>query len=272
MILREVINPDRDHVGAIVATLVPLIGGESDPLVLGSAILALGLASDRDAIIAICRHSKHDDEGVRLAVAKALPPIYRDEIEAGSYIPTLLALSSDTDDDVREWACLDLARLLDDDTPELRSALAARLHDPHEGTRCEAIVGLASRHDPRALPPLLAMLEEGSSLMLLVEAAAWIGDASLVPHLLDFASDDEVEAALDRCDPKRRARREARNAALVEALAAHGIEATVNPEAFDDEISWVSPNGNRQAVIEHVLARPDVNGDIQATAARLAQP
>ena len=207
MILREVINPDRDHVGAIVATLVPRIGGESDPLVLGSAILALGLASDRDAIIAICRHSKHDDEGVRLAVAKALPPIYRDEIEAGSYIPTLLALSSDTDDDVREWACLDLARLLDDDTPELRSALAARLHDPHEGTRCEAIVGLASRHDPRALPPLLAMLEEGSSLMLLVEAAAWIGDASLVSHLLDFASDDEVEAALDRCDPKRRAPR-----------------------------------------------------------------
>ena len=271
-ILGAVINPDREHVSGVIGLLAPLIESEHDPLVLACAIRALSHTEDRDRAVASSRHAVHADAGVRLAVAQALSSGYNGEIEPEDYLPALLALSSDADDDVRDWACFGLGRIVDVDTPELRSALAARLDDPHEDTRSEAIVGLASRHDPRALPPLIAMLEAGSSLTLLVEAAAWIGDASLVPHLLDFASDDEVEAALDRCDPERRERRATRNSELVAALATHGIAAEIELSAFEDEVSWERADGRWSADVERVLARPDVNGDIEAAAAHLAAP
>ena len=273
-LLGAVINPDRGHVRGVVEACLPLAAVEQDPLVLAAAIRALGHASEQDAVSAIAQHHGHASAGTRLAVAQTLPPIYNDGIVLGTYLPALLALSADDDDDVRDWACFQLGRqLLEIDTPELRSALAARLDDPHEDTRAEAIVGLAQRHDPRALPALVRALDEGDAGELLVEAAAWIGDASLVPHLLDFESDDEVEAALDRCDPERRARRAARNAALVDALAARGLEATVTLEAFDDDISWTTVEGQTfGADVERVLARSDVNGDIEAAAAHLAAP
>ena len=272
-ILGAVINPDPEHVRDVVDACLPLAAGEQDPLVLAAAIGALHFASERIAVDAVALHVDHPNAGVRLAVARALPPTPHDEIDPSAFVPQLLALSTDEDENVRDWACFQLGRQLPEiDTPELRAALAARLDDPHEDTRCEAIVGLASRHDPRALPPLLAMLEAGSSLTLLVEAAAWIGDASLVPHLLDFASDDEVEAALDRCDPERRTRRAARNRELVAALATHGITAKIELSAFEDEVSWERADGRWSADVERVLARPDVNGDIEAAAAHLAAP
>ena len=271
-ILGAVVNPDREHVRGVVDALVPLIGAELDPSVLDEAIHALGHVNGEAAVVAIAPFARHADVDVRLAVAQAIPPISEEDVEPATYLPALLALSGDEDDDVRDWACFGLGRMVDADTPELRSALAARLDDPHEDTRCEAIVGLASRHDPRALPALLRALDEGGAADLLVEAAAWIGDASLVPHLLDFTSDDEVEAALDRCDPKRRARRAARNSALVAALATHGIEAELTLSAFEDEVSWERADGRRSADVERVLARPDVKGDIEAAAAYLAAP
>lgn len=51
MILREAINPYRDRVRGTVRALVRPIGDRTDPLVPASAILALGLVRDRDAVI-----------------------------------------------------------------------------------------------------------------------------------------------------------------------------------------------------------------------------
>ena len=46
-----------------------------------------------------------------------------------------------------------------DDTPVLRDALAARLDDPDEDTRMEAVHGLALRGDERAQAPARDLLE-----------------------------------------------------------------------------------------------------------------
>ena len=81
-----------------------------------------------------------------------------------------------------------------------------------------------------------------------------------------------MEAALDRCDPERRARRAERNSELVAALATHGIEAELTLLAFEDEVSWERADGRWSADVERVLARPDVNGDSGAAAAYLGAP
>ena len=51
---------------------------------------------------------------------------------------------------MRDWATFALGTLADEDTPALRDALAARLDDPDEDTRLEAVHGLALRGDHRA--------------------------------------------------------------------------------------------------------------------------
>ena len=51
---------------------------------------------------------------------------------------------------VRDWATFALGTLAEDDGQALRDALVARLEDPDEDTRLEAVHGLAVRGDPRA--------------------------------------------------------------------------------------------------------------------------
>jgi hypothetical protein len=53
-----------------------------------------------------------------------------------------------------------LQRRRDEDTDAIRDALAARVDDPDGDTSGEALLGLARRHDPRALPVLLARLDD----------------------------------------------------------------------------------------------------------------
>ena len=73
-------------------------------------------------------------------------------------LQTLIGLSGDSEDDVRDWATFALGTLADADEPELRDALAARLDDPDEATRLEAVHGLAVRGDPRAAEPAREVL------------------------------------------------------------------------------------------------------------------
>jgi HEAT repeat protein len=70
---------------------------------------------------------------------------------------TLIQLSADPDAEVRDWATFALGAWLDDDA-SVDDALAARLDDPDEETRGEAIHGLARRNDPRVIPALIAAL------------------------------------------------------------------------------------------------------------------
>lgn len=160
---------------------------DEHPEILVSAIAALGHCGDPRGLAAVVRHAAHPDEDVRFAVAGALPMVAGDPPAAGA-VSALIGLSADPDSDVRDWATFGLGSMLDEDSEPIRDALAARLDDPDGDTAGEALVGLARRHDPRALPVLLATLA-GNPGNLIIEAAAELGAAEALPALRQLKRD-----------------------------------------------------------------------------------
>jgi HEAT repeat protein len=142
---------------------------ESDPIVLDSAIIALGHLGAPEGIRAILRFSEHHDENVRYAVAWSLPTGLGDDYEV---IDTLIKLMNDSDSDVRDWATFGLGSQSHADSEQIREALYQRLQDADEDTRAEAVVGLAVRKNLRVLPLILEELERDEYGILYEEAAS----------------------------------------------------------------------------------------------------
>ncbi len=80
------------------------------------------------------------------------------------------------------------------DSQELRAALADRLEDPHDETRCEALVGLAMRHDMRALPVLKKEIFAGARFALVLEAARWMASRDLCEPLRALTKSTDADA------------------------------------------------------------------------------
>jgi HEAT repeat protein len=131
--------------------LLRLLEQDDEPAVLSSAAVGLGHLRDERAIDRLAELASHTDPVVRRGVVHGL--MGHDDDRA---VATLIALSTDLDDDVRDWATFSLGVQIDRDTPELREALATRLADSNPEARAEAIRGLARRRDERALEPALA--------------------------------------------------------------------------------------------------------------------
>ncbi|GAA3672156.1 hypothetical protein GCM10022237_34780 [Nocardioides ginsengisoli] len=119
-------------------------------------------------------------------------------------------LTVDADPRVRDAACFALGEQWREiDTPELREALAARLDDIDRDTRSEALLGLAYRRDPRALPRVRAALSRPSGDLWRLElvAAAALGDPQLHELVLehrdgwDEEDDRTAEVACRLTDP-----------------------------------------------------------------------
>jgi methionyl-tRNA formyltransferase len=115
---------------------------ETDPAVVEAIACAFGMLGEPYGQEWLLQQSGHPDPRVREGVAFALGGRAAD----GS-LRTLIALSKDHDADVRDWATFALGTLAEQDTPELREALAARVQDADPDTRLEAIHGLAVRGD-----------------------------------------------------------------------------------------------------------------------------
>lgn len=136
------------------AALRTMAAREDDPLVLSAIICAfghLGAPAGHDWLLA---QRGHADTYVREAVAFALGG-RKDQ----ATLDALIELSRDEDTKVRDWATFALGTLAEVDSPALRDALAARLEDPDEDTRMEAVHGLALRGDARASEPARDLLE-----------------------------------------------------------------------------------------------------------------
>lgn len=134
---------------------------------LSSAIQALGHIGDARAIPLLVRYSAHPAAEVRFAVACASDNF----VDEAAVVAVLLELTRDADEDVRDWATFGLGSVCEVDTPELRNALAERLNDPLTDVADEALAGLARRRDPRALPPLIARLQQPDVDELMLQAA-----------------------------------------------------------------------------------------------------
>jgi hypothetical protein len=145
-----------------------MLENEQDPMVLDSAICALGHLGIAEAVPVILRYRDHPAESIRFAVTFALGCFPNDP----QSVDGLLKLISDTDADVRDWAVFGLGVLGDADSFEIREALLRRLDDADEDVREEAAVGLGKRQDQRLIPRLRAMLDEPELGGRVAEAAA----------------------------------------------------------------------------------------------------
>ena len=135
------------------AALRALAEHEQDPEVLAAIACAFGHLGHPHGIDWLLARAADPEADVREAVAFALGGRPGDEV-----LQALIALSGDVEDDVRDWATFALGTLAEADKPELRDALAARIDDPDEATRLEAVHGLAVRGDPRAEEPARDLL------------------------------------------------------------------------------------------------------------------
>jgi HEAT repeat protein len=124
--------------------------------------IALGHLKDSRAISCLIGLRKHPNRGVRFGVMFGL--LGHQTPEA---IEALIALSSDSDEHVRDWSTFGLGQMIDVDTPAIRAALRARLDDPCLNARGEAIEALATRRDLSVIPALIQELKSGVSLPLL---------------------------------------------------------------------------------------------------------
>lgn len=157
--------------------LLQMVATEVEASVLSSIGTALGHLHDARAVKAMAPFATHASEDVRLGVVLALSVH-----EAG--VDTLIQLSADTDEDVRNWATFALGSQLEEvDTPSLRDALVARLEEADGEVRGEALLGLALRKDPRVIEPLRRELASGIITVLAIEAAQRLGDPQFAPAL-----------------------------------------------------------------------------------------
>ncbi|GAA3440646.1 ankyrin repeat domain-containing protein [Planomonospora venezuelensis] len=130
---------------------------ENDERVLRSVLGALGHHADPRALPEVLEIITSDGwtrtESDPAALAAVLPPGHDEGLAL------LVSMTEDPDDDVRDWATMSLAGL-DQDTPRIREALAARLGDEDLSTVAEAARGLAARGDARARAGIERVLAE----------------------------------------------------------------------------------------------------------------
>jgi HEAT repeat protein len=208
-ILGQLGVPERTFPAESVKVLLALLETESDEDVLDAICIALGHIHDPTAIPALSRLKTHPSPTIRYAVVFGLLAF-----EQHLAIKTLIELSRDPDELVRDWATFGLGSQIDTDTPEIRAALLARILDKDEVTRGEALVGLARRRDARIIEPLIKELaryratEHGDYSL---RAAEELADARLLPVLKKLkhsadAGDTTFDEAIRLCNRRKRSR------------------------------------------------------------------
>jgi HEAT repeat protein len=161
---------------------------ESDPLPLLSAIYALGHIGSPLGLPLMIQNRTHESPDVRLAVACALGKFADDP----SAVQALTAMMQDADEDVRDWATFGLGVLGDADSSEIRDALSKRITDANRDVREEAILALSKRKVLRALPALIAELNQPNISDRLKNAAELLLDDK--EHRIDWSSNDYAVA------------------------------------------------------------------------------
>lgn len=162
---------DRPDATAFDAILMPLLQ-DADPGVIGAAIDAI-VTLDAGDNLAIAALAGHPDRGVRVAVASCLATF-----EDPDTSDALIALSRDTDPEVRRHAVNGLGAGPEPDSEAIRLALFERVTDPDRETAEEAIWGLVIRGDPRGEIALDDALARGQPSETIQDAALHRRDGS----------------------------------------------------------------------------------------------
>lgn len=174
---------------------------DSDVEVITAAVYALGHRNDPQALADLLKLVAHPSHLVRAALANGLSG-HEDE----AAIAALIVLSADTDEATRDWATFALASLCETRSESLTAALIARLDEANAEIRGEALLGLAKRGHPEALPWLIRELNSEVLNNLVLEAAEYCftdrqAAVLLRPLLLEWKAEDEDDADdyFERC-------------------------------------------------------------------------
>jgi HEAT repeat protein len=176
----------RPYARPAAELLIQRIEHETHPEVLQAMATAFQHLGDARCIPVLHSLRDHPSEDVRYGVVFGLLG-HEDDLA----VQALIELSRDPDEDVRDWATFGLGAQIERDDAQVRDALVARLEDPHDDTRAEAISGLAVRGDERAIPSLLAELDDSTDLddlstlegEALLALAVRTGDQRLCQHV-----------------------------------------------------------------------------------------
>jgi HEAT repeat protein len=177
-ILGQLGVPERSFPQECGKIVTEMLNTEEDADVLQAVLVAICHLGFTDAIEPAASFENHSHPSVRHAVVLALTG---DERQFA--IVCLIRLSADAEDEVRDWATFALGTQIDLDTPHIRNALAARLEDPDNDTRAEAVMGLARRKDQRAVSSLQKERASDSVDALFIEAAELVEAPELAPLL-----------------------------------------------------------------------------------------
>jgi predicted nucleotidyltransferase len=190
-ILSQLGQPDRSFPEECGKILRGMLRDSENADVLCSVLCGFGYQNDPDAIPLVSKYSTHPNSDLRYATAFALTGK-----ESPLAIETLINLTGDSCNQVRDWATFALGTQIEIDSPQIRDALAHRLDDTHDDTRAEAIVGLARRKDERAVLAIKNELASGSVGTLVIEAAELIASQELYAVLIQLREWWDVDSDL----------------------------------------------------------------------------
>lgn len=197
-------SSDTQNNNESIAVLARVLREQDSLKVLVEALKAthtFGAANDLKPLIMVL--TQHRFGKIRAQAASALSEFVEDD----NVVRRLADLTRDEDPIVRDWATFVLGEFCDVRSAFVADVLAERLTDRHYDTRCEALVGLAKRHDTRTIGPLQDALSADSVGKLAIEAAVAIASPLLFENLVslrDWWDVDEalLEEAIAACSPE----------------------------------------------------------------------
>ena len=193
-ILGQIGTPGRFHPEESIKILLSMLDDKCSE-VIRSAAVSLGFHEAPDAIVPVVALKNHPDPLVRKDIVHALSQQYY--YDNDSSIGARIALTSDSDRDVREEATASLT-YLDPKRTDVGEILHRRLDDEDGEIRADALLGIACRKESDAVDLLIAELSRGLDENEVwddaLDAAGTLADPKLLPILLQLK-----EAGFESC-------------------------------------------------------------------------
>ncbi|MBM4092723.1 MAG: HEAT repeat domain-containing protein, partial [Planctomycetes bacterium] len=251
----------------MVDALIGLLETEEEASVCAAVVAALGRIGDERAIPALVLALKSPEASVRCAAVFAYA-----KISAAEATPALITALNDVAADVSSMAVRALA---DIGGPDATDALAEVLRASVERHDCRGDVAaaLADLRSEKAVPILLAMLDEEGGQVNAAEALGRIGDCRALPSLAALIEDEAAPAYSTAVDALGRiGTPEAVDALAAALMNVDGIEESERDRSsFGAGVTEEEPsvNGIEDSEYERVLII-DALGSIQSDAAAKA--